>query len=91
MTRIGRCQVKPTLYWQCILPARQSRPAQNSQTNCVDQYHCATFARLSLPEWPKEIDIYAITITTPTPQAFFENGIVASDVSWEAYFLTKQL
>jgi hypothetical protein len=29
MTRIGRCQVKPTLYWQCILPARQSRSAQN--------------------------------------------------------------
>jgi hypothetical protein len=32
MTRIELCQVKPTLYWQCILPARQSRPAQNLQT-----------------------------------------------------------
>src|ERR1700745_961807 len=31
MTRIGRYQIKSRqLYWQCFLPARQSRPAQNS-------------------------------------------------------------
>ena len=47
MARIGHCQDQDlTPLWQCILPARQSRPAQSFQTNCVDQYQCAKVARL---------------------------------------------
>jgi hypothetical protein len=73
MTRIGRCQVKPTLYWQCIPPARQSRPAQNFQTKRRRSISVCQPRLAALSEWADSFP----TLTPPDPQAFFENRIVA--------------
>ena len=90
MTRIGRCQIKTRhLTGNASYRRDNLAPLKFSRPNCVDHYQRATVARAILPEWPTKIDTYAITITTPDPQAFFENRIVASDPLWEAYFLTK--
>jgi hypothetical protein len=66
MTRIGRYQISSRqLYWQCFLPARQSRPAQNFPTKLRRRVSRTNVRLSALIQWH------------PIHKAFFEIAVAA--------------
>jgi hypothetical protein len=70
MTRIGRYQIKSRqLCWQCILPARQSRPAQNFPNQTALLNISVPTSLGCLVGVADAVD----TLTSPDPQAFLKS------------------